>query len=160
MIDIQNTREARKFYQKAIRNFAMKRMKTNGNMTDEDRSRCGINNNSNGYTLSVISKESPLVHFKTTGICTAKLAFSNPENHKYCMPEGQDKVMVAFGFYKESDVIPKEIDCTMTVIFGKSFSKMVFDARQLGKYFVGYARYVNTRNKIGKSATQFFGMDT
>ncbi len=158
LIDIQNTRDARKPYQAAIRNLAIKRLKTNALMSDEDKRRCGININSKGYTLSVISKKSPLVHFENTGICTAKMAFSNPENHKCCMPEGQNKVIVTFGFYKENESIPKEIDCTFTVIFGKSFSKIVFDASKRGMHFVGYARYINTRKKVGRSATQFFGI--
>lgn len=158
LIDIQNTRNARKTYQAAIRNLAIKRLKTNALMSDEEKRRCGININSKGYTLSVISKKSPLVHVENTGICTAKMAFSNPDNHKCCMPEGQNKVIVTFGFYMENDKIPVEIDCTLTVIFGKSFSKIVFEAKRRGMHFVGYARYVNTRKKVGKSATQFFGI--
>jgi hypothetical protein len=58
----------------------------------------------------------------------------------------------------ENDKIPVEIDCSLTLIFGESFSKIVFEAKRLGKHFVGYARYVNTRKKVGKSATQFFGI--
>ena len=157
-LDTQNTKDARKFYQKSLRMMGIGRMKRNSFMTNVDRKACGLNINSNGYNLSPVAKKAPLIDYRNKGGLNGVVISIDPTTHKTCKPIGQDGVKVAFGFYRNGEPIPKERECTFTIFLTKSFGKMVFPEAQLGMCFVGYARYFNTRNVLGTVASGFYGM--
>jgi hypothetical protein len=156
--DTNNTKDARKTYQKLLRQMGIGRMKRNIFMTDRDRMACGLNNNANTYTLSPVAKTSPLIDFRGRSGLGGTVISLDPDSHKACKPLGQNGIRVTFGFYKPNQAKPLELDCTFTVFLSKCFGKIVFPTQSLGLLFVGYARYYNTRNILGLVATDFSGM--
>ena len=155
--DTENTKGARKNYQKALRTMGIKRMKNNPYMTDSDRFVCGLNNNAYTHTLSPVADTSPLIDFNNNGDLGGKIVCIDPKSHKACKPEGQDGIWITFGFHKAGKAIPPETDCTLTIQLSKCHGKVVFPQKYKGMPFVAYARYYNTREILGLVATQFFG---
>ena len=158
LADIDNTKKARKAYQKALRTMGIGRMKRNSFMTDSDRMKCGLNTGEKGYNLSPVASTSPLIDFRTEGELGGTIISMDPASHKACKPIGQDGIRIRFGFYKLDEKIPPEADCTQTIGLTKSFGKVVFDPAKKGMFLVGYARYFNTRQIEGVIATTFYGI--
>ena len=156
--DIKNTKIARKTYQKLLRIMGIRRMKTNSFMTDSDKLTCGLNSLSNTYSIAPVAEISPIIDFNNNGKLGGKLVCIDPKSHKACKPTGQDGIKISFGFYKAGERKPLEAECTFTVFVSKCHSKIVFPAASEGMLFVGYARYYNTRNVLGKVASKFYGM--
>jgi len=156
--DLDNTKSARKAYQKALRSMGIGRMKRNLFMTDSDRMKCGLNTGEKGYTLSPVAFSSPLIDYRSAGDLGGTIISLDPASHKACKPVGQDGIRVRFGFYKINGQIPLEADCTQTIGLTKSFGKVVFDPNRKDMLFVGYARYFNTRQIEGVIATTLYGM--
>jgi|GEM_PF-1035680 len=157
-LDIKNTKNARKTYQKLLRTMGIKRMKRNLFMTDNEKFACGLNNLSNTYTLSPVAETSPLIDFNNHGKLGGKVVCIDPKSHKACKPIGQDGIKISFGFYKVGEPEPLEVNCTFTVFLSKCYSKIVFPAAYAGMLFVAYARYYNTRNVLGLVASKFNGV--
>ena len=134
------------------------RMKYNLFMTDSDRMKCGLNTGKKGYTLSPIAACSPLIDCRIMGNLSATIISMDPASHKTCKPIGQDGIRIRFGFYTINGKIPLEVNCTQMTGLTKSFGKVVFAPNRKGMLFVGYARYYNTRQKEGLTATTFYGM--
>jgi len=132
-------------------------MKSNLFMTDIEKMGCGLNIGEKGYTLSPVALVSPLIDYRSKGNLGGKVISMDPASHKTCKPLGQDGIKIAIGYYKITDPIPKEVDCTLTLMLSKSFGSIVFPAKKYGFLFVGYARYFNTRNILGMVATRFYG---
>ncbi len=158
LVDTQNTRDARKTYQKALRNIGIIKMKMNNFMTDTDKMACGINIATTVFTHATVVNFSPIINIRKLGELNMQIIFINPQTNKVCKPKGQAGMMVTFGFYKKGNLEPTENECTYTLFLSKSFSNMVFPESAKWMMFVGFARYINTRKKIGTSATQFFGV--
>ena len=156
-LDTQNTKEARKLYQKALRLMGIKRLKRNTFMLDSERTGCGLNNNANTYTLSPIAKISPLIDFKNKDYLNGKIVCINPVSYKACKPDGQDGMKIAFGFYRPGKPIPRETQCPFTILLSKCHGKVVFPEIYAGFQFVAFARYYNTRGIMGLVATKFYG---
>ena len=156
--DKNNTKAARKLYQKALRTMGIGRIKTNKFMTNVDKMACGLNIDSDSYTLSAIAKISPLIAFKNKGGLGGKIVCINPDTYKICKPDGQDGIKITFAFYKHGKPIPKEASGTFTIYLTKCNGKVVFPEDKLGMAFVGFARYFNTRGILGLVATKFEGM--
>ncbi len=155
--DRKNTTKAIKAQKKTMRLIGIGQMKFNASMTDEDRTSCGIVNNSGTHTLSPISNLAPTAVITRTGILGAKINFTDPVSLLGGRPAGQDGQSIAFGFYEPGTTPPLEVDCTQTVVFSKNISFIVFAATNLNKLFIGYVRYKNTRNILGTVASQVFG---
>lgn len=155
--DNDNTKNARKTYQKLLRKMGIGRMKNNLFMTNIDKMGCGLNIGEKGYTLSPVALVSPLIDYKSKGNLGGQVISMDPASHKPCKPVGQKGIKIAIGYYKMDDPIPKEVDCTLTVMLSKSFGNIVFPSKKYGYCFVGYARYFNTRNIQGMVATRFYG---
>ncbi len=132
-------------------------MKTNTNMTDEDRNLCGVVNDSGTYTLSPVADVAPFVQYLRTGMLGGMMTFIDPVSELGGKPNGQDGVVVTFGFYVPGGVVPAEEDCTQTIIGSRRKRGVIFKSTNMNKSFVGYARYKNTRNILGTIAFQFFG---
>ena len=158
LTDLDNTKSARKAYQKALRSMGIGRMKRNLFMTDNDRMKCGLNTGEKGYALSPVASCSPLIDYRSAGDLGGTIISLDPASHKACKPVGQDGIRVRFGFYTINGQIPLEADCTQTIGLTKSFGKVVFAPNKVGMLFVGYARYFNTRQIEGVIATTFYGM--
>jgi len=158
LVDIQNTRDARKPFQQALRHMGIVRMKMNDFMTNADKMSCGINISTTVFTHSEVANISPIIDIEHLGELNMQIVFINPNTHTACKPKGQAGMIVTFGFYKNGNPVPTEKECTYTLSLSKSFSKIVFPESAKSMMFVGFARYINTRKMIGTSATQFFGV--
>ncbi len=156
--DIENTKKARKEYQKALRTMGICQLKSNLFMNDSDRMKCGLNTGEKGYNLSPVASYSPLIDFRSAGDLGGTIISMDPASHKACKPVGQNGIRVRFGFYPANEPITLEADCTQTIGLTKSFGKVVFDPTKKGMRFVGYARYFNTRQIEGIIATTFYGI--
>lgn len=156
--DTENTKAARKTYQKELRTMGIGRIKTNRFMTNVDKLACGLNIDSDSYRLSSIAKISPLIAFKNKGSMGGKIVCINPNTYKICKPDGQDGIKITFAFYKLGKRMPKEASGTFTIYLTKCNGKVVFPENKLGMPFVGFARYFNTRGILGTIATRFEGM--
>lgn len=157
-IDIDNTNKARAVIEHLIRNMGVDKMKGNSAMSDADRTLCGVVNNSDGRTPAPQAGNGPIVVETKVGRLVIHLAFTNPDSHLGGSPDGQDGVIVTFGFYNEADPIPAEIDCTQSEFLKMVGENVNFPEVRYGKHFIGYARYVNTRKERGVAATVFYGI--
>ena len=87
--DKDNTKAARKTYQKALRTMGIGRMKTNRFMTNVDKLACGLNIDSDSYSLSSIAKISPLIAFKIRVVWALKQFASILIPTKFVSPTGK-----------------------------------------------------------------------
>lgn len=150
-IDIDNTNKARAVLEPLIRTMGIDKMKGNSLMTDGDRTRCGVVNDSGTHTPAALAGSGPGVVETKVGRLVIHLAFSTA-------PDGQDGVITRFGFYAEADPVPAEIDCTQTVLLSNIGGNVTFLEGRYAKHFVGYSRYINTRKEEGNAATVFYGI--
>ena len=150
-IDIDNTNKARDVLEPLIRTMGIDRMKGNALMTDGDRTRCGVVNDSGTRTSAPQAGSGPVVVETKVGRLVIHLAYSTA-------PDGQDGVITRFGFYAEGATPPEEIDCTQTVVLNNLGGNVAFPETRYGKHFVGYSRYINTRKEEGNAATVFYGI--
>ena len=144
--------------EKTMRLIGIGQMKYNASMTDEDRTSCGVVNDSGTHTLSPVANVAPIAVITRTGILGAKVNFSDPVSLLGGKPAGQDGQSIAFGFYAPGTTPPLEVDCTQTIVFSKNIGFVVFAPANLNKLFIGYVRYKNTRNILGTVASQVFGV--
>ena len=156
--DKKNTIKAIKAQKKTMRLIGIGQMKYNALMTDEDRTSCGVVNNSGTHTLSPVAIVAPIAVLTRTGILGAKVNFTDPVSLLGGKPAGQDGQSIAFGFYAPGTTPPLEVDCTQTIIFSKNIGFVVFAPTNLNKLFIGYVRYKNTRNILGSVASQVLGV--
>ena len=156
--DKKNTTKAIKAQKKTMRLIGIGQMKYNALMTDEDRTSCGVVNDSGTHTLSPVANVAPIAVITRTGILGAKVNFTDPVSLLGGKPAGQDGQSIAFGFYAPGTTPPLEVDCTQTIVFSKNIGFVVFAPANLNKLFIGYVRYKNTRNILGTVASQVFGV--
>ena len=157
-IDTANTKSAKKALKAAVRKMGIDEMKTNANMSNEERDSVGVHNDAGTHTHSPVETTSPVIQSANKGSLGLEMRYSpvgNPKSHE--LPEGQIGVIVKFGFYKKGDPIPSEKQCTQTVILSKSPAAVTFDSDDFGSLFIGFARYINTRKQLGTVATTFTG---
>lgn len=158
-LDVEKTDDARLPYEKLIRKIGINQMKGNDLMSNDQRTDIGVHNNSNTHTQSPVEETSPVIQAENKGELGLAIRYSpvgNPKSH--ALPDGQEAVIVKFGFYKKGDAVPTEKQCTQTEILGKSPAFVTFDGDNKGLLFVGYARYINTRKQLGLVATTFYGV--
>ncbi len=155
--DVANTKKAFKSSKDTMRGIGIGQMKTNLSMTDEDRTLCGVVNNSGTHTGSPVANVSPTIQFTHTGTLGGWIIFIDPPASLGGKPVGQNGYYVSFGFYAPGSAVPAEADCTQVLIFTKQAGGVIFAPGSMSKSFVGYARYKNTRDELGGVATQFFG---
>ncbi len=155
--DVANTKRAYKLAKGTLRGIGIGQMKTNLSMTNEQRTLCGVVNNSGTHTGSPVANVSPTIQFTHTGTLGGWIIFLNPQNALGGKPVGQNGYYVSFGFYAPGAAVPAEAECTQVLIFTKQAGGVIFAPGSMSKSFVGYARYKNTRDELGGVATQFFG---
>jgi len=154
--DTQNTREARKIFIKALRTMGISEMKFNDNMTDAERTSCGVVNNSKSRTVAVVANVSPIVAKKGLSDLNMKLSFTAPQTIPAIT--GQNEVIINVGFYAIGDPIPTEAECKLSLVMNTKSGVITFDPSKKGMQFVGYARFINTRKQVGTAATTFSGV--
>ena len=154
--DTENTRLARIIFIRALRTMGINEMKFNSNMTDVERTSCGVVNNSVLKTQAVIANVSPIVAKKGLGDLNIKFSFTAPQTTPPLT--GQDEVIIKIGFYAIDAPIPTEAECVMIVVMNTKSGVITFDASKKGMQFVGYARYINTRKQVGTAATTISGV--
>jgi len=154
--DTQNTREARKIFIKALRTMGISEMKFNDNMTDAERTSCGVVNNSTSRTVAVLANVSPIVAKKGLSDLNMKLSFTAPQTIPAIT--GQNEVIINVGFYAIGDPIPTEAECKLSLVMNTKSGVITFDPSKKGMQFVGYARFINTRKQVGTAATTFSGV--
>jgi len=154
--DTQNTREARKIFIKALRTMGISEMKFNDNMTDAERTSCGVVNNSKSRTVAVVANVSPIVAKKGLSDLNMKLSFTAPQTIPAIT--GQNEVIINVGFYAIGEPIPTEAECKLSVVMNTKSGVITFDPSKKGLQFVGYARFINTRKQVGTAATTFSGV--
>ena len=155
--DVDNTKRSFKKARASVRSMGIIQMKYNLNMTDEDRTSCGVVNNSGNHTLSPVAGVAPEAIFARTGNFGGKLRFIDPATEVGGRPLGQDAISISFGFYAPDTTPPLEVDCTQTVLFSKQIGRVVFAPANINKLFIGYVRYVNTRKILGTIASVVMG---
>lgn len=158
-LDVERTGEARIPLEKSMREIGQFEMKHNIFMTDSERTSCFVHNDSGTHKPAPIMEVAPGVQTKLTGnfgleIRTFEAA--KPKNNG--KPKGQEGIQVKLGFYLKPDAIPTEEDCTQVVLLTKSPQGMVFPTSKIGMFYVGYARYFNTKKQMGTVATVFYGV--
>ena len=157
--DIERTDGARVGYEKMIRHIGINQMKNNPNMTNDERTACGVHNDSGTDTPAPIENTSPVIQAANKGSLGLEIRYSPAgTSASNALPDGQFAVVVKFGFYKKGDPVPTEKQCTQSEILGKSPAHVTFDADNFGMLYVGFARYLNTRKELGTVATAFYGV--
>ncbi len=156
--DVNNTKKSFKKARSSVRAMGIGQMKNNLNMTDEDRNLCGVINDSGSHTMSPVTDSSPAVIYSRTGELGGKMVFVDPESVAGGRPDGQVGTSVMFGFYPIGGTQPLEAECTMNRLYNTRLGGVTFPPAALGKSFIGYARYYNTRNVLGTIATSFKGI--
>jgi len=154
--DTQNTRNARKIFMRALRTMGISEMKLNDNMTDAERTSCGVVNNSVLKTPAIVANVSPIVAKKGLSDLNMKLSFTAPQTIPAIT--GQNEVIINVGFYAIGDPIPTEAECKLSVVMNTKSGVITFDPSKKGMQFVGYARFINTRKQVGTAATTFSGV--
>ena len=96
--DVSNTKKSFKKARGSVRKMGIMQMKTNLNMTDEDRNLCGVINDSGTHTLSPVTDESPAVIYSRSGELGGKMIFVDPASLAGGRPDGQVGTSVMFGF--------------------------------------------------------------
>jgi len=153
-LDTQKTNNSRKPFEERIRKVGMT-MKTNTKMSDDERTACGVVNDSTMHSLSPVATVSPVVEYERAGNLAGEMLFSDPVAGK---PDGQNGITVTFGFYVIGSTPPTEANCTQTIMFKKKHGIVVFDQSHFGMAFVAFARYFNTRLIVGSISTKFGGI--
>ncbi len=154
--DTQNTRDARKIFIKALRTMGISEMKFNDNMSDAERTSCGVVNNSVLKTPAVVANVSPIVAKKGLSDLNMKFSFTVPQTIPAVT--GQNEVIIKIGFHAVADPIPAEADCLLILVMNTKSGVITFDPSKKGMQFVGYARFINTRKQVGTAATTFSGI--
>ncbi len=153
-LEIKATNDARKPLEARIRKMGIP-MKTNGLMTDVNRTACGVHNDSDSHTLSPVAIVAPSVQYERSGNLGGTMVFGTPVGGE---PAGQDGITVTFGFYAIGTTPPKEADCTQTIMYKTNSGHVVFSDTHFGMAFIAFARYFNTRAVLGTVATKFDGI--
>jgi len=157
--DTSNTEEARIPLEKLIREIGQYEMKHNDFMTNENRTNCGVPNDTGETHVAPVASVSPAVSNKNIARLVDEISYTTADTtHAHAKPDGQQGLKVKIGFYVKGAPIPSEDECTQTDILGDSPSDIVFAEANFGSLYVGYARWFNTRKKLGLAATQFFGV--
>ena len=158
-LDEANTASAKKALKKAVRTMGIDEMKTNANMTDEDRMSVGVHNDSGTHTAAPIEKTSPVIQGSNKGSLGYQIIHSSAGSIKsHELPAGQIGIITKIGFYKKGDTVPTEDLCTQMDILGKSPAMITFNGTNFGLLFIGFARYINSRKQLGLVATTFTGV--
>ena len=159
-IDTSNTEDARAPLEKLIREIGQYEMKHNDFMTNENRTNCGVPNDTGEKHVAPVASGSLSITNKNIARLVDEIIYSTTSDtsHTHAKPEGQQGLKVRFGFYEKGAPIPTEEECTQTELLGDSPSDVVFKEANFGMLYVGYARWYNTRKKLGLAATQFFGV--
>ncbi len=156
--DVNNTKKSFKKARGSVRGMGIVQMKNNLNMTDEDRNLCGVINDSGTHTLSPVTDLFPVVIFSRSGELGGRMAFVDPDRLGGGRPDGQDGISIMFGFYPQGTTPPLEADCTLNRVYTTKTGSVTFPTGSMGKCFIGYARYYNTRNILGTIAFSFKGI--
>ena len=157
--DTSNTEDARVPLEKLIREIGQYEMKHNDFMTNENRTNCGVPNDTGEKHVAPVASGSPSITNKNIARLVDEITYTTSETtHAHAKPDGQQGLKVRFGFYEKGAAIPTEEECTQTELLGDSPSDVVFKEANFGMLYVGYARWFNTRKKMGLAATQFFGV--
>ena len=158
-LDTENTRDAKKLLKAAIRKMGIDEMKTNDNMTDEDRSSVGVHNDAGTHTPAPVETTSPVIQGSNKGTLGYQIVHSPAGTKKsHELPAGQTGIVTKIGFYKQGATMPAEKQCTQMDFLGKSPANITFDADYFGYLFIGFARYINSRKQLGTVATTFYGV--
>ena len=158
-VDEANTASAKKALKKALRTMGIDEMKTNANMTDEDRLSVGVHNDAGTHTAAAIETTSPVMQGSNKGSLGYEFIYSPVGNNKsHELPAGQAGIVTKIGFYKQGGTVPTEKQCTQMDFLGKSPAHITFDSDYFSYLFIGFARYINTRKQLGTVATTFTGV--
>ena len=155
-LDVENTAKAFPPFLKAIRVLGIQELKFNVNMTDTDRTNCGVTNNSTSKTPAATANVGPGISTTALGDLNIRVVILEPTTGP--MPTGQKEIVIKFGFYAVGAPQPTEAQCQMIYLQSKKKGVVTFDMTNRGLQFIGFARYVNTRNVVGTAATTFKGV--